>query len=194
MIREALMIPLYNQVRRGLPGLGRPDAPAGGSAADAPSRHLFAGAATGMLMGLPGLFLMPVTVPIDLGVLTLVQLHAAASVAHAAGRDLGRRDVRDAVIDLVLDRGPIDGSSVGEEVDRTFVAKVTERMVRGAMELGGAVVQRRARRAAVRRLGRRAAPVLGGLLGAWRDHAAVRRVIREACETFAADSPVADRP
>jgi hypothetical protein len=186
---------VYRRVLKGLPGVGDPGelarkARAGTSdlesAADRiVATHTALGTSQGFLFGLPGLLLLPVTLPANLAAAAAVQLHMAASLAALTGLRPEDPAVRDRCVDCLLRRGP-GGPSADEEEEiltRTGV-KLAERGARWAV--GRAV--RRAARSALRRVGLRSVPLVGGIIGGGSDGWRTRAVARCARAEFI-DSP-----
>ena len=182
-MKRSILRLIYRRVLRGLPGLGTPSETAsrvrrqGTTLDDAASRivaiHTTLGSSQGFLFGLPGLLLLPVTLPANLAAAAAVQLHMAASLAALAGLDPDDAEVRDRCVACLLRRGPGDGSSdEGEEIATRTGVKLLERGARWVVER----VARRAARSTLRRVGVRSVPLIGGMLGGASDGWVTRAV------------------
>ena len=182
---------IYSRVLKGLPGLGTPGEVAARARDSAPdidgaanrvvSMHTALGSSQGFLFGLPGFLLLPLTLPANLAAAAAVQLHMVASLAALGDLDPADPAVRDRCIRCLLRRGPGQPSSDEEEeiATRTSV-KLLER---GARWVAKRTAQR-VSRSALRRVGVRSMPLVGGILGGAVDGWATAAVARCGREEF----------
>ncbi len=179
-MRSKLLKPLYKKVVDGLPGLGTPAEAAARFAKDEGSMEVYAdrliafytslGGATGFVSGLPGFLLLPITLPANLVGVALVQLHMSAALAVMGGRDLGAPATQDQVIDCLLEKiGDAGRNDEEEEVVSRTATKLAEKAVRFAVEKSARLAMRATRSVALRKVGARRLPLLGGVLGAGSD-------------------------
>jgi hypothetical protein len=197
---------VYSRILTGLPGVGRPTEIAArarasstdvGSAADQLTAvHLALGSSQGFLFGVPGLLLLPVTLPANLAAAAAVQLHLSASIAALSGLRPEDPAVRDRCIDCLLREDP--GGETRQEGEEIAVRTGSKLAERGARWAGGRLVRRLAR-SGLRRVGVRSVPFVGGLIGGVADGWRTRTVARCARDEFlsgwtapgAHDGPVA---
>lgn len=190
-----LLETLYDRAVGGLPVLGTPDQIAADflSRAETPEEAAeeltayYTGlcGAAGFLFGVPGLLFLPVTLPANIAAVALLQLHMVAALAVLDGRSLEAAVTRRRVIGCLLENWD-NGSKHSEEEEaltRTGI-KLSERVVRLALQ--GAVTG-----AALRQMGLRRLPVVGGLLGASTDAYVTREVGRRGRELFASPAMAA---
>lgn len=200
-MKSKLLRPFYDKAIQGLPVLGTPaDVAArfGGRDGwqDADGDRIVAlytslSGATGFVLGLPGFLLMPVTLPADMAGAALLQLHMSATFAHLAGRDLHAPETRDACIDCLLEKITSKGkNSEEEEVASRTSVKLLERGVRYVLSKSAKMAGKAARNYALRRIGARRLPVVGGLLGAGSNAYVTAHVGRCAQEKFLATAEV----
>lgn len=86
---------LYDEAIRGIPILGTPqqaaarvqDASPRGKAKLLITLYTSLSSASGFILGLPGFYLLPLTVPTDLATSTILQLHLCATIAVVGGED-----------------------------------------------------------------------------------------------------------
>lgn len=179
----------YERVREGLPVLGRPDATAreargaeaepGEQAAHRLVRRYTAlSGAAGFVCGLPGYVSMPVTVPVNVAGVLLLQLHMAQALAIFYGRDPTDDEVKDGCIREILGAGrPPAGAREGEDGDgllRRTLSKLGERGIRFAGEQAYRVMGR----------GTRSLPLLGGVVGGVHDARSTADVGRGLRDVF----------
>ena len=197
-MKATLLKPLYHKAVGGLPVLGTPEevarrisrgAPDAAAAADR-LVALYVGlcGATGFVCGLPGFLLMPVTVPANLTGVALLQLHMSAALAVLAGHDLADEATRDRYIACLLEKLDESGRNTeDEEVARRTGIKLGERALRYVAEKSTRLAVRAARGAALRKLGARRLPLVGGALGAGSDAYTTSAVGRCAKHAFASN-------
>ncbi len=182
---------VYDRVLRGLPGLGTPREVADRARTETADRdaaagrivrmHTALGASQGFLFGLPGWLLLPVTLPANLAAAAAVQLHMAASLAALAGHAPESREVRERCVSCLLRPGPGDPADTEEEeLARRAGGKLVERGARWALGRG----VKRVARSALRRVGVRSVPLVGGLIGGGADGWRTRNVAECAREEF----------
>lgn len=164
---------LAERLRRTSPSLDR-------AAARAVAIHTGLGSSQGFAFGLPGLLLLPVTLPANLLAAAAVQLHLAATMAALAGEDPASPAVRERCVACLLRGGPASSPDEESEVAARTGVKLMERGVRWGL---GRVV-RRLGRSALRRIGVRSVPIVGGIMGAAADGWATRSVGACAREEF----------
>lgn len=161
----------------------------GGDTAAAADRivqlHTALGASQGFLFGVPGLLLLPVTLPANLAAAAAVQLHMAATLAALAGLRPEEPAVRERCVACLLRQGP--GGPSRDEEEEIVMRTSAKLLERGARWVGGRVVRRGAR-SALRRVGLRSMPLLGGLIGGGADGWNTQAVGRCAREEFLAES------
>jgi hypothetical protein len=195
-----LLKPLYEQALRGLPGLGTPTEMAAQyrrefDTLEEASDHLIGrytalSGATGFVAGLPGILLMPVTVPADLAGNALLQLHMSAAMAAMADEDLTDPVTRRRCIACLTGKPEedLEQAEVEETAMRTGI-KLAERGVRFAAGQAVRYGVRSVRRRVLRKVGLSWVPVLGGILGLATDVRVTRRVGRCAQAKFLAPLP-----
>lgn len=196
-MQRHLLRPVYRRIVHGLPGIGSPEevaARARARAADLESAgnrivagHIALGASQGFLFGLPGLLLLPATLPANLAGAAAVQLHMTASLAVLSGHSLDDPSVRDRCIDCLLRGNP--GEETHDEATELAVRTTSKFAERGARWAGERLVRRSAR-SALRRIGIRSLPLVGGLIGGVADGWQTRSVARCALKEF----PAVPRP
>ena len=194
-MKSTLLKPLYYKAVAGLPVLGTPEAVVhrfshGAPTADADrliTYYTSLAGATGFVSGLPGFLLMPITLPANMAGVALLQLHMSAAIALLGGRDLGTDETRDACIDCLLDKITERGKNTEEEevASRTAV-KLAERGVRLLLMGTKTLAGKAARSYALRKLGARRIPLVGGFLGAGTDAYVTHHVGQCAKDTFLA--------
>ena len=149
--------------------------------------------ATGFLTGLPGMTAAPLSIPANLTAILLLQLRMAAAIAVLGGHD--PRDDRVKTFVLMC----LAGSSINEllkDVGMKFGTKLAEKAFdhisrKAITELNKRLGLRLATKFGERgfiSLGR-AAPVIGGLVGAAFDAGATRVVGSAAIRLFLAEEP-----
>ena len=194
-MRRPLFRLVYRRVLGGLPGLSPPDVLAErlrassaslDAAADrAVALHVTLGSSQGFLFGLPGLLLLPLTLPANLAAAAAVQLHMVATLAALAGHDPRDEEVRERCIECLLRRGPGGPSAEeAEEVATRASVKLAERGARWAAERAVRAVAR----SGLRRVGIRSVPLVGGILGGASDGWVTRSVARCGREAFLGDA------
>lgn len=155
---------LYDEALTGIPLLGTPQQAAArfqntsprGKARQLITLYTSLSSASGFMLGLPGFYLMPLTVPTDIAASTILQLHLCAAIAVAAGEDPADPVTRTRCLRCFSEHaGRPNDDERQELVERTGV-KLTERGIR-------LIAQRSLRVAghAVTKL-----PLVGGILGA----------------------------
>jgi len=175
MKRSAFRL-IYRSILRGLPGIGTPYEVADralarssdleGAATDVVRLHTTLGASQGFVFGLPGWLLLPVTLPANLASAAAVQLHMTASLAALAGNRLESPDVRERCVSCLLRAGPAEDSDTEEEeIARRAGGKLMERGARWAIDR----TVKRVAKTALRRIGVRSMPLVGGLIGGGAD-------------------------
>lgn len=180
-----LLHTLYERAVEGLPVVGRPDdaarnAASGRSLAEAASvltrRYSVLGGSAGFLLGLPGYASMPITIPANIGAVTLLHLHLVATTARLVDLDLGDEGVRDrCIMCLLKDSEGVPDSESAEWMERV-VGKLGERGMRYLLEQ---IVRWGGRGGAARGL-----PILGGVVGAVADGRSTAGVGRSAAREF----------
>jgi len=190
-MKRPIFTVIYNRILDGLPGLGTPDEMAARERDRATSTHAAAdrvvavhtalGTSQGFLFGLPGLLLLPVTLPANLISAAAIQLHMVATLASLGGERVEDPAVRDRCVDCLLRSGPRKPAQrESDEIAQRTGLKLLERAARWA-------VARKARsvaRTTLRRVGFRSAPFFGGILGGGSDGLATRAVSRCARAEF----------
>ncbi len=199
-MRSHLLNPLYSRAVSGLPGLGTPAETAGrflsgpGTLAERAEEmsktHTMLCASTGFVCGLPGFFMLPVTLPANLVGVALVQLHLCAATAFMGGHDPHDKAVRDRAIACLLGRGedePTEENEAVEVLDRSAV-KLAERGIRLHAEGAVGLVSRASRwgvtKVVTRQLPRRSLPIVGGVLGGASDAYSTGKVAEAARNAF----------
>jgi hypothetical protein len=183
----------------GLPGLGTPEQFAAGFR-DVPGtlrergdqlvrRHIAISSAAGFISGVGGILLMPLTLPTNLAVVAIVQLHMVASIAALAGRDPRSPAVRDAVLACLVGDSPSGETRTAEQetLDRVGL-KIAERGLNTLVTAGVGLVGwagRAAASALVKRRLIRGIPIVGGAIGALSDGYVTRVVAGAALDAFA---------
>ena len=202
-MRSHLLKPLYAYAVSGLPVLGTPAETAGrflagpGSLAERAEEmsktHTLLCASTGFVCGLPGFFMIPVTLPANLVGVALVQLHLCAATAFMGGHDPHDKAVRDRAIACLLGRGddePTEENEAVEVLDRSAV-KLAERGIRflaeGAVTLASRASRWGVTKVVTRQLPRRSLPLVGGVLGGASDAYNTGKVAEAAREAFLDD-------
>ncbi len=205
-MRSHLLKPLYNRAVDGLPVLGTPAETAGRflsgpgtlteRAEEMGQTHTMLCASTGFVLGLPGLLLLPVTLPTNLVGVALIQLHLCAATAFMGGHDPHDREVRRRAIACLIGRGTDEASDEDEAVevvDRSAV-KLAERGLRflaeGAVGLASRAGRWSATKVVTRQLPRRSLPLIGGVLGGVSDAYSTGKVAEAARRAFLDDPSV----
>lgn len=194
-MKSTLLKPFYAKAVAGLPVLGNPEdlayrfAQDAGSAEGASERlialYVSLCGATGFVCGLPGFLALPVTLPANLAGVALLQLHMAAAFAALGGHDLADVSTRDRCIGCLLEKLDERGqNSEEEEVASRTGIKLAERSVRFVTEQATRFGVKAARNIALRKLGARRLPLIGGVLGAGSDAYVTAHVGHCARETF----------
>lgn len=181
-----LMTRTYARARRGLPGLGLPDAD---GAKTAPltllvSRYTALAGGSGFVMGLPGAWLTPLTMPVDLYAQWLLQMHLVQTLASRAGLDIDALSVRERVIACVED------SSASTDAGELEAATGLRQIAQKAMEKLTRVAIERSVRMVVGRVNRRilgGLPIVGGLIGMGSNALAVLQLAQRAARQFQDD-------
>jgi hypothetical protein len=192
-MKATLLKPLYTKTIRGLPLLGTPTTSAH-RFTDAEGSHntdtliaYYTGlsGATGFVCGLPGFLMLPVTLPTNVVGVAALQMHMSASIAVMGGHDLQAPQTRDRCIDCLLEKVDHSGSNTEEEemATRTGI-KLAERAVRYTAAKSMRLARKAARSYALRKLGARRLPLIGGVLGASTDAYVTRHVGQCARRTF----------
>ena len=192
-MKATLLKPLYKKTVQGLPLLGTPEDVARRFTDDA-GTHNTSGliatytslcGATGFVCGLPGFLMLPITLPTNVMGVAALQLHMSAAVAAMGGYDLSDPATRNRCIDCLLEKVDRSGRNTEEEeaVTRTGI-KLAERAVRYVAEKSVRMAGKAARSYALRKVGARRLPLVGGVLGASSDAYVTRHVGRCAEETF----------
>lgn len=182
---------VYDRILDGLPGLGSPEELAARVRSRAPSTdaaaervialHTALGSSQGFLFGLPGLLLLPITLPANLLAAAAVQLHMVATLATLGGENPEDPEVRERCVECLLQPGPGEPSrGEGEEIAQRTGIKLLERGARWAI----ARTAKRVARNTMRRVGFRGLPLFGGILGGGSDGLATRAVARCARAEF----------
>lgn len=154
---------LYEDARTGIPGIGppvavpRPGTDATPAERDEAARRLvdrytFLCGATGFLCGLPGYLSLPLTLPINVAGVLVLQLHLGQALALLYGHDPADSEVRRRCITRVTGGWRRED----DELVHRAVDKAGERSVRFVGEQSFRLVGR----------GSRSLPLLGGLVGA----------------------------
>lgn len=214
-MKALLLTPVYARALEGLPLLGTPAELAGrylvgpGSieerAEAMASTYTLLCASTGFVCGLGGFLTLPVTLPVNLAGVALLQLHLCAATAFMGGHDPRAEAVRERALACLTGTWEAGAErDVAEElIDRSAV-KVAERGVRflleGALSLASQAgrwgLERAGRwgatRFVTRTLPRRSLPLVGGLLGGASDAYATGKVAEAARFVFLA-RPTAPR-
>lgn len=185
-LRAALLKPLYEQALREWPLLGTPVAVAARFENASASKREMAGNVTdfytslcggaGFVFGVPGLVAAPVTLPLNVTSVALLQLHMCAALATLGGFDAHSGAVRELSIRCLLGegKGTLEQDEAAGALGRVAV-KVAERGVRTLAEQGAKV----ATHGALKRL-----PFVGGVLGSVSDIRSTRRVAEAAQKAF----------
>lgn len=182
---------VYGRVLRGLPGLGTPRDVAARARAESPDldaaaarivrTHTALGASQGFVFGLPGWLLLPVTLPANLAAAAAVQLHMAASLAALAGDAPESPEIRERCVSCLLRPAPGQPPEAEEEeLARRTRGKLVERGARWAVGRG----VKRVARSALRRVGVRSVPLVGGIIGGGADGWRTRNVAACAVAEF----------
>lgn len=193
-MKAALLKPLYRKTIQGLPLLGTPADVSrrfADTADGSPDGDRLIGlymslcGATGFVCGLPGFLMLPITLPTNVAGVATLQLHMSAAFAVLGGHDLHDPATRDACIGCLLEKIDESGKNTEEEevVSRTGV-KLMERGIRLVIEQSARLAGKAARSLALRKLGVRRLPLVGGVLGASSDAFVTRHVGRCAQATF----------
>jgi hypothetical protein len=190
---------LYPRAMAGLPGLGTPEQFAAGFRDEVGTlrqraehlvlRHIALSSAAGFVSGVGGLLLMPITVPANLAVVAVVQIHMVASVAALAGRDPRSAAVRDEILACLVGENPSGDERTAEQetLDRIGL-KVAERGLNTLVTAGVGLIGwagRAAATALVKRRLIRGIPIVGGAIGALSDGYVTRIVASAALDAFA---------
>ena len=132
--------------------------------------------ATGFVCGAPGLAAAPVTLPLNITGVALLQLHMCAALATLGGFDMHNTAVREQAIRCLVGHQevPRERAEVEEGLERVGI-KMTERGVR----LLGEQVAKQIGKGVTRRL-----PLVGGVIGSVSDSVTTRRVGKAALKTF----------
>ncbi len=198
-MRSYLLQPLYSVALDGLPLLGTPAETAGRSlvrhgtlrerAEEMSQTHLALCAGTGFVCGLGGFLTLPITLPVNVSGVALIQLHLCASMAFLASENPVDPHVQNRIFDCITGaaEGYPDRDEAQEVLDRSAV-KIAERGLRlvaeATVSLAQAAGKATARNAVLRRLPRRSLPLVGGVIGGASDLYATRRVVEAALEEF----------
>jgi hypothetical protein len=190
---------LYPRAMAGLPGLGTPEQFAAGFR-EAPGslrergeqlvkRHIAISSAAGFVSGVGGILLMPITLPTNLAVVAIVQIHMVAAVASLAGRDPRSPAVRDEILACLVGDNPTGETRTAEQetLDRVGL-KIAERGLNTLVTAGVGLIGwagRAAASALVKRRLIRGIPIVGGAIGALSDGYVTRIVAAAALDTFA---------
>lgn len=182
---------IYGRILNGLPGLGSPQELADRVRQTAPNTevaadrivavHTALGTSQGFLFGLPGLLLLPLTLPANLAAAAAVQLHMVATLASLAGEVVEDPVVRDRCVDCLLRSGP--GEATQGEAEEIAQRTGTKLLERGARWFISRTANRVAR-STLHRVGFRSMPLLGGILGGGSDGLSTRAVSRCARAEF----------
>lgn len=181
-MNETIFQKLYDQVLNGIPFLGTPQEVAAGLTSaetavqksnDLIAQYSLLNGGIGFTMGVPGYALLPLTLPTNIALATLLQLHLCATIATLAGEDPADERVRRLCLRCVTGDETADEGK--ELLERTGI-KLSERGVRLLAEQATRVAGQ-----AVKRL-----PLVGGLLGAGSDMAMTQTVGQRAKEQFLA--------
>ncbi len=155
---------LYDEALNGIPLLGTPqqssqrvqDASPRGKAQQLITLYASLSSASGFILGLPGLYLVPLTLPTDIATSTILQLHLCAAIAVVAGEDPADEATRTRCLRCFSDHaGRADENEQRELVERTGL-KLMERGIRELAEHSLRVAGRAATKV----------PLVGGILGA----------------------------
>jgi hypothetical protein len=153
----------------------------------------------GFVTNLGGLVAVPVTIPVNIVGLALLQCRMVAAIAHLRGHDLDDPRVRNAILVCTLGeesasaltkagklpgtpRAVASGTAPDPEVDRLISAEVTSALV-------SRVIGKRAAATVVRRV-----PVAGGVFGGSADAYATWQVGRYAAREFVGPNAPAPAP
>ena len=181
-----LLKPLYAQATREWPLLGTPVAVAAqfentSSTLEENAGHLITlytslSGVTGFVCGAPGLAAAPVTLPLNIAGVALLQLHMCAALATLGGFDMHNTVVREQAIRCLVGNQevPRERAEVEEGLERVGI-KMTERGVRLLSEQ----VAKQVGKGVTRRL-----PLVGGIIGSVSDSVTTRRVGKAALKTF----------
>ena len=184
MIRQTVVSELYSQSLRELPGLGTPAASAQPFLKSASSpreaadrvrrRYTLYSTMLGFTCGLPGYASAPVTVPMNVTGVLMLQLHMCAVIAIIGGRDPEEEDVRELSVQCVLNSNSDSESDGWKEFVQRVGVKIGERGFRFASEK------------AVRWFGRRTRglPLIGGVIGGYSDLHSTKTVGHRAITHF----------
>lgn len=121
------------------------------------------GSVTGFVCGIPGLLMMPITLPANLMGVAMIQLHMSAAMAHIAGLDITKPLIREACIHCLFQaQATSKKRSEENELLNRLTIKLIERVVRKLIERtpGGFLLGSG---------GFRRAPIIGGLMAASTD-------------------------
>lgn len=185
-LRAAFLKPLYTQSLREWPLLGTPIAVAARFEDNSLSRAEVAGKITdlytslcggaGFICGAPGWVAAPVTLPLNVTSVALLQLHMCAALATLGGFDAHSGLVRELSIRCLLGegKGHVEQDEAAGVAKRVAI-KVAERGVRTL----GEQVAKTATHGALKRL-----PFVGGAIGSVSDIASTRRVAKAAKKAF----------
>jgi len=185
-LRAAVLKPLYAQSLREWPVLGTPVAVAARFESDNLSQKEIATnivdfytslcGGAGFLCGTPGLVAAPITLPLNVATVALLQLHMCAALATLGGYDAHTGLVRELSIRCLLGegRGELEQDEAAGVAKRIAV-KVAERGVRTV----GEQAAKAATHGALKRL-----PFVGGAIGSVSDIASTRRVAEAARKAF----------
>lgn len=186
MLRAALLKPLYAQAVREWPVLGTPVAVAARYQDTSPdqdevaaqmiSLYLSLCGTTGFMCGVPGLLVVPLTLPLNLTGVALLQLHMCAAIATLGGFDMHATSVREMSIRCLV--GDNSATRERSEVEGTAKRMAIKAAERGARFVGEQVLKR-ATHGVVRRL-----PLVGGVVSGTLDVVATQRVADAACIAF----------
>lgn len=202
-VRRFVLDRLYPIALDGLPVLGTPRELAAETAAlpgtldnhvdNVVRRHLALSGAAGFVGGLGGWLTLPVTLPVNLASVALVQLHMAATIAALAGRDPAAPAVREEVLACLVGILPSDGSRTADDeaVDRVGL-KIAERGVQTVVALMTGAASWGAQKATervVRRRLLRGVPLVGGAIGAATDAYVTWQVAAAARDAFIGGLP-----
>lgn len=192
-LHSTLLRSLYGQALDGLPILGTPADVAGrfadhtdDSAAERMT-VLYSGVngAVGFACGSPGLLFMPITLPADLVGNAVVQLHMAAAFAVVGGHDPAEESVRDQCVACLLERTTEPGlNSEDEEVAKRTGVKLAERAVSFAIERATRYAVKTGSKAALRKMGIRRVPFVGGFIAAGTDIYTTQTIAQNAQRAF----------
>lgn len=192
-MNDPLLTQLYLAVRRGLPSLDveSPDQLAARVRAragdlDEAARtivvgHVALGASQGFLLGLPGLLLLPATLPANLMASAIVQMHLTASLAALTGQSLDDPAVRDRCVRCLV---RATGDGLAREEAQELATRTAMKMAERGARWAGERMFRPSARSALRGVGARSMPLLGGFIGGVSDGWQVWVVARAALEEF----------